>query len=221
MTPLTLLHQDEFLVAIDKPAGMLVHPGREPEGNEWIAMKCLRDQLGRRVFPIHRLDRPTTGVLLFALDKHSAALAQQAFERRQVTKIYHAIVEGMTPERWDCDRPLQEIPDEPFLSAQTSFKRIRSTTTGGLHLSWIQAQPSTGRFHQIRRHLKDCGFPIVGDFRYAGQERSFEIGEILGIGTRMLLQAKSLTLMHPCTGEPLHVEAPVDTEFLKCFPGDF
>jgi len=92
MLPLSILYQDEFLVAIDKPAGMIVHPGREPEGPEWIAMKRLRDQLGQRVFPAHRLDRPTSGVLLFALDKETASLAQQAFERRNVIKTYHAIV---------------------------------------------------------------------------------------------------------------------------------
>ena len=77
--PLRLLYQDDFLVAIDKPAGMLVHPVRDPKDSEGTAMKRLRDQLGQHVFPVHRLDRPTSGVLLFALDKQSAALGQQAF----------------------------------------------------------------------------------------------------------------------------------------------
>ena len=110
MIPLSILYQDEFLVAIDKPAGMLVHPGREVEGPEWIAMKRLRDQLGRHVFPVHRLDRPTSGVLLFALDKCTAGLVQQAFELRQVTKTYHAIVSGLIPQTWVCDTPLRASP---------------------------------------------------------------------------------------------------------------
>ncbi len=224
MTPLSILYQDEFLVAIDKPAGMIVHPGREPEGPEWIAMKRLRDQLGRRVFPIHRLDRPTSGVLLFALDKQTAALAQQAFELRKVVKIYHAIVCGEAPQEWICETPLQTHPEGPLLPAQTSFKRLNVSPAfsfpaePALVLTLLKAVPMTGRFHQIRRHLLEAGIPIVGDFRYAGRERSYELGEILGTGTRMLLQSKVLELRHPVTGEPLKIEAPADADFRKCFP---
>ena len=221
MTPLTILHEDEHLVAIDKPAGMIVHPGREPEGIEWIAMKRLRDQLGKRVFPIHRLDRPTSGVLLFALDKKTAGLTQQTFEQRKVTKTYHAIVCGNFPERWECNTPLKKDDESEMLSAETFFERLAETAISvepDLTLSLIKAIPATGRFHQIRRHLLEAGFPIVGDFRYAGMDRSFELGEILGTGTRMLLQAKKLELTHPVTGEELKIEAPTDTELAKCFP---
>lgn len=225
MTPLAILHEDEFLVAIDKPAGMIVHPGSEPEGPEWIAMKRLRDQLGRQVFPVHRLDRPTSGVLLFALDKQTAGLAQQAFELRNVIKTYHAIVCGIAPREWHCETPLRTNPEDALLAASTSFERLMvapQTSFPGdptLCLSLLKATPATGRFHQIRRHLLDAGMPIVGDFRYAGRERSYELGEILGTGTRMLLQAKVLELRHPRTGEPMRIEAPVDADFLKCFPG--
>ncbi len=224
MTSLTLLFQDEFLVAIDKPAGMLVHPGRDAEGPEWVAMKCLRDQLGCQVFPIHRLDRPTSGVLLFALDKQTAGLAQQAFETRRVSKIYHAIVGGATPSDWVCETPLRADPDAAPLAAETAFERLAEIPAGSfpgdpeLGLTLIKAMPVTGRFHQIRRHLLESGFPVIGDFRYGGMERGHHLGEILGIGTRMLLQSKSLKLQHPRTGESLHIQAPADADFLKCFP---
>lgn len=224
MAPLAILFQDEHLVAIDKPAGMIVHPGREPEGPEWIAMKRLRDELGKRVFPVHRLDRPTSGVLLFALDKKAAGLAQQAFERREVLKTYHAIVCGEVPLRWVCETPLGTTPDEPLLPAMTEFERLAVRPAGSfpadptLLLSWVKAIPATGRFHQIRRHLLEAGCPIVGDFRYAGMDRSFAIGEVLGTGTRMLLQAKCLELRHPLTGNPLRIEAPLDADFARCFP---
>ncbi len=223
MIPLTLLYQDEFLVAIDKPAGMIVHPGREPEGPEWIAMKRLRDQLGRQVFPVHRLDRPTSGVLLFALDKQTAGLVQQAFELRNVIKTYHAIVCGITPEQWTCDTPLQKDLIDPLLPASTRFERLKVAPAGSfpsepsLSLSLLSVTPETGRFHQIRRHLREAGFPIVGDFRYAGQERSYHLGALLGTGTRMLLQAKSLSLQHPHAGHMLHLEAPADPDFPSCF----
>jgi len=222
--PLHLLYDDEFLVAIDKPAGMLVHPGREPEAPEWIAMKRLRDQLGRRVYPVHRLDRPTSGVLLFALDKQTAGLAQQAFERRNVSKTYHAIVCGTAPPEWLCETPLRENPVDEPQSAQTVFECLSVSAPStfpndpSLILSLLKATPATGRFHQIRRHLLEAGLPVVGDFRYAGRERSFQLGEILGTGTHMLLQAKVLELEHPRTGEHLRIDAPADADFLKCFP---
>ncbi len=224
MTALQLLYEDAFLVAIDKPAGMLVHPGREPEETEWIAMKRLRDQLGCRVFPVHRLDRPTSGVLLFALDKQTAGHTQQAFERRNVRKTYHAVVCGIAPVAWTCDSPLIETVGEEPQSAKTTFERLCVSPDGAfpdepsLRLSLLKVTPETGRFHQIRRHLLESGMPIAGDFRYAGRERSFELGRVLGIGTRMLLQAKSLSLDHPVTAEPLLIEAPVDACFRKCFP---
>lgn len=224
MLPLDILYQDEFLVAIDKPAGMIVHPGREPVETEWIAMKRLRDQLGQRVFPSHRLDRPTSGVLLFALDKATAALAQQAFERRNVVKTYHAIVCGIVPKRWICETPLGTDSMHEKLPATTSFERLTVRPAGSfsadptLVLSLLKATPATGRFHQIRSHLLEAGFPIVGDFRYAGMDRSHELGEVLGTGTRMLLQSKALKLDHPHTGFPLRIEAPMDPDFAKCFP---
>jgi tRNA pseudouridine65 synthase len=223
MPPLAILFEDECLVAIDKPAGMIVHPGREPEGPEWIAMKRLRDQLGRPVFPVHRLDRPTSGVLLFALDKHTAGLVQQAFERRLVTKVYQAVVCGITPLDWVCKTPLRTNPDEPPLPAETSFIRLDTASASSfpedpeLCLTLLEARPATGRFHQIRRHLLEADFPIVGDFRYAGMERSHQLGGILGTGTRMLLQAKSLALTHPHTGDPLFIQAPADEDFPSCF----
>ena len=225
MSALRILYADEWLVAIDKPAGMIVHPGREPESPEWIAMKRLRDQLGRRVFPVHRLDRPTSGVLLFALDKKTAGLAQQAFERREVLKIYHAVVCGATPPQWVCETPLRENPEEAAIEARTSFARLEVLPEGsipaepGLALSLLEVIPTTGRFHQIRRHLLEAGFPIAGDFRYAGRERSHEIGSILGTGTRMLLQSSALELRHPWNGGLLRIEAPVDGDFVKCFNG--
>jgi tRNA pseudouridine65 synthase len=224
MTPLTILYEDDFLIAIDKPAGMLVHPGRDSEGPEWIAMKRLRDQIHRQVFPVHRLDRPTSGVLLFALDKQTAGLAQQAFELRNVRKVYHAIVCGISPLAWVCESPLRKDPEDSLLAAETRFERLRIAPESSfprdptLSLSLLQATPLTGRFHQIRRHLLEAGMPIVGDFRYAGQERSFALGEILGTGTRMLLQSKVLELRHPHTGERLKIEALEDEDFLKCFP---
>jgi tRNA pseudouridine65 synthase len=224
MLPLRILHLDEHLVAIDKPAGMIVHPGRDDDDAEWIAMKRVRDELGQQVYVVHRLDRPTSGVLLFARDKATCAIVQQCFERRLVEKTYLAVVDGVTAASWCCETPLRKSPEEPPLSARTDFERLRMADAGSfpasprLSLSLVEARPFTGRFHQIRRHLQEEGYPIIGDYRYAGRDRSDELGKILGTGTRMLLQAKVLEMRHPYTEETLRIEAPDDPDFLRCFP---
>lgn len=222
--PLRILFQDEHLVAIDKPAGMIVHPGRDEESPDWIAMKRVRDLLDQQVYVLHRLDRPTSGVLIFARDRKTCGLVQQEFEQRRVKKTYLAVVCGITPDQWVCDTPLQKNPEEAALSALTHFETVMSAREGSfpadprLSLSLLKVTPTTGRYHQIRRHLLERDLPIVGDYRYAGYDRSEELGSILGTGSRMLLQAKTLQVKHPYTGELLHIEAPADADFCRCFP---
>jgi len=209
---LTILYQDERVVAIDKPAGLLVHSTKEHSTAEWVVMKRLRDQLGRKVYPAHRLDRPTSGVLLFALDEETLAILHEAFTTREVRKTYLAVVDGVPPEAWESHVPIEESAGEKEIAAHTTFELLQ--TKAGVSL--VKALPTTGRFHQIRRHLAGAGFPIVGDYRYGEIERNDELANLLGTGTRMLLQAKVLELKHPWTGESLRIEAPDDADFLRC-----
>jgi tRNA pseudouridine65 synthase len=208
VTSLPILFQDEWLVAIDKPAGYLVHPAEDPRPDDLVAMKILRDQLEKTIHVIHRLDQPTSGVVLFALDKYPAKKLRQAFEKRRVEKSYLAVVQGhpICPS-WECEIPLRKTKDTPEKAAKTTFQ-VLDRLPG--ELSVIEARPHTGRFHQIRRHLVHGGHPIVGDFRYLEEDRCHAVGEKLGIGTRMLLQAKSLNLIHPITRAPLSIEAVTD-----------
>lgn len=208
-SPLTILFRDEWFVAVDKPAGQLVHPAASPSPDDAITMKVLRDQIGQKVYAIHRLDRPTSGVLLFATDPDAAQRAQRLFENGEVEKIYLAIVHGHpTTDSWTCRNVLRKNPDSPEQSAETSFRVCARLDPEPLAL--IDARPKTGRFHQIRRHLLDAGHPIVGDYRYSGIERSDVIGAQLGTGTRMLLQAKLLSFQHPVTNDDLIIEAATD-----------
>ena len=208
MISLSILFQDEWLVAIDKPPGFLVHPSDHPKADDLVAMKILRDQIEEKIRVIHRLDQPTSGVVVFATNRGAARKLREDFEKRRVKKRYLAMVHGHpSKEKWTCHTPLKKTPDAPEKTARTSFRVLEKKTQ---QLTLIEAFPHSGRFHQIRRHLVGSGHPIVGDFRYRDHNLCKEFGEKLGIGTRMLLQAKSLEFCHPITQVRLVIEAPID-----------
>ncbi len=206
--PLHILYRDEWIVAVDKPAGQMVIPSENPQADDEITMKILRDQIGIRVHPIHRLDRPTSGVLLFSTDLDAARILHAAFANHEVRKRYWAVVSGRPNwEKRTCREPLANDNTSEAKSAETTFRVIDHLAHD---LSLLEAKPKSGRFHQIRRHLAHLGHPIVGDYRYAGIGRSDQIGTLLGTGTRMLLQSVSIELRHPISEEELLIEAPID-----------
>lgn len=195
-------------MVIHKPAGHIVHPAELPQEGDLVAMKILRDQLGARVYSIHRLDRPTAGVLLFGIDRAVSKSLHQRLADHAMEKVYWAVVEGQ-PDLpvWSCKSPIQKDQDAPSRDAHTDFQVLKTVVhRSGKTISLIKAVPHTGRFHQIRRHLLSAGHPIIGDYRYAGITESDANGKLLGTGTRMLLLAKSLTFKHPKTGKTVHAE---------------
>jgi len=200
MVPLEILFEDEWLVAINKPAGHLVHPADEPQPDDLVAMKILRDQINCRVHTVHRIDRPTCGVLLFGKDLEISKVMHRQFENREVEKIYTAIVEGVPSElSWVNQTPLRKDDRSKLLSAKTEFTLIESFERDGERVSVIEAKPESGRFHQIRKHIAADGFPILCDYRYAGIERSDQLSEIFQLEQKMQLQASSLSFSHPVT----------------------
>ncbi len=222
---LEILYQDEWMVAINKPAGWLVHPAAEPQPDDLVAMKILRDQIGKRVNTIHRIDRPTTGILLMGTDPEVSKTLHHAFANHQMKKTYWAAIQGSPSKpQWECSEPIQKEPHKPIRTAHTSFKLIKTIShpkltqnpTNNNHLSLIEAIPHTGRFHQIRRHLLHAGLPIIGDYRYGGIERCDHLGNLLDTGSRMLLMAKELHFTHPITNLQITIQAPPDPMFIKC-----
>lgn len=209
---LKILYQDEVLVVVDKPAGMLVHPGREPEPRDQIAMKVLRDQIGQRINTLHRLDRPTSGVLLFALEKRAGAHLRKLFDAHLVEKRYTAVVLGQTPEAWSCHLPLRKTEEDPEREAETNFRRLSVVEKQGKLFSVLQVEPRTGRYHQIRRHLASDGFPIVGDFLYGDVGMMDTIASGSGSG-RLLLHASRIGFEHPVGNEFFEVEAELPERF--------
>ena len=208
-----IVFEDDYLVAVDKEAGHLVHPADEPQPDDRVVMKELRDHLGQHVYLSHRLDRPTTGLLLLAKDRNSANALGLAFDNRKVKKVYQAIVVGHpTSDQWLCEEPIQKTPEAPLREASTRFRVLQRLPR---NLSLIEARPHTGRYHQIRRHLLHSGYPIIGDFRYSGIETCLAQSAELGTQDQMLLRCHQLIFPHPHYGDPLSLTAPPHELFEK------
>jgi tRNA pseudouridine65 synthase len=219
---LTLLHQDEHLVAVHKPAGLLVHRTALARGETTFLLQRLRDQLGRRVYPVHRLDRPTSGVMVFALDPDMAARLQASFTRREVGKRYLAVVRGVGPEGERLDYPLREEDGRrpkaqmPAMEAITEVRRIDSVELPiavdrypRSRYSLMEARPLTGRRHQIRRHLSRRGYPVIGDAKHGKGNHNRFFRERLAC-PRLLLSAVGLAFDHPLTGRRLELSCALD-----------
>jgi tRNA pseudouridine65 synthase len=206
--PLEILYRDDALVAVNKPAGVLVHRGWARDGVP--ALQRLRDQLGQLVYPVHRLDRATSGALLFALSPEIARALQKALRARAVDKRYLALCRGRDPSLTHVDHPLAKEPDAPTRPARTDLHLLGHWERYGLY----EARPLTGRLHQIRRHLKHASHPIIGDVRYGKGEHNRLFRERFDFH-RLALHAWQLRFAHPVTQEPLHVRAPLPPDFAR------
>ena len=218
---LTPIYQDEHLVAIAKPPGLLVHRTQLAAGEDEAALQLLRDQLGRPVWPVHRLDRGTSGVLLFALSADVASLLGAMFEQGRMDKRYLALVRGWpAADEGLVDHPLARDPElpsagQPLLDAQTRWRVLeriewpvasdpRFATT---RVALLDVEPQQGRRHQIRRHLKHIAHPILGDATHGKGPLNRAVAAFLGV-QRLWLHAWRLELVHPVSGTLLRLEAP-------------
>lgn len=215
---LEILYRDEHLIAINKPNGLLVHRTYIAAREDVFALQLLRDQIGQHVYPIHRLDRKTSGVLLFALNAEMAALLQKQFVEHTVEKEYRAIVRGYFPGDIQLDYALTNDRGK-LQEAVTHFKLLQTTEIDlpfGKHptsrYSMIQAKPQTGRQHQIRKHCAHLRHPIIGD-RPHGCNKQNKLFKEKWSMTTMLLHATKLKLEHPVTNMGLEIIAPFNTTF--------
>jgi len=220
MSPLHIVFQDDHLVAINKPHGLLVHRSPIARDAEEFALQMLRDQLKRHVFPAHRLDRKTGGILLFALSKDVEKLMQQQFSCNLVGKKYLAIVRGHTPDEQEIDYPLRK-ENGTLQDAFTKYKTLARAELNvplGSHptsrYSLIEANPQTGRMHQLRKHFAHIFHPIIGDRTHGCNKQNKLFKERWELDT-MLLHASQLSFKHPVTQMPVHIEAFLQDEFLR------
>jgi tRNA pseudouridine65 synthase len=229
MKSLSVLHKDEYLIAVNKPAGLLVHRTVIDRHETEYALQIVRNQCRRRVYPFHRLDKPTSGVLLFAFDPETARAMTRLFTAGMVRKTYVAIVRGFTEQTGSIeyalkertDKLMQGLTEKPAQEAITDYRRLatielpepvgRYTTA---RFSLIQAMPKSGRNHQIRRHMKHIFHPMINDTTYGDGKQNDFFRNHLNC-RRLLLHARTIAFTHPCSGESVRIEAPLDGEFQK------
>ncbi len=232
MISLPILYRDAHLIAVNKPAGLLVHRSPLERYADETVLQILQEQTGLKGYPAHRLDRPTSGVLLLALDPMTARLLGELIAQQRLEKTYHAIVRGWLTEAGEIDYPLVYLPDKmadrnrqrekPPQEALTRYRcLVRSElpfASDGKHLtsrySLVALRPLQGRKHQLRRHLKHIFHPIIGDTTHGDNRQNRVLGERYG-ALRLMLHASRLQLPHPHTGAPLDLRAPFDAHWAQ------
>jgi len=226
---LPILYRDECIVAIDKPPNLLVHRSEIDRHETRFAIQILRDQIGQRVWPAHRLDRGTSGILIFGLSPEIASALGRQFEAGTVEKCYLAIVRGYPPAAGSIDHPLSRQRD-PYefrgerssMEAQPALTHFRKLAEIELPVAvdrypssryaLLELNPLTGRRHQLRRHLKHIAHPIIGDATYGKGRHNRYFAEHLDCH-RLLLACTEMSFVHPINGQRLKIKAPVYGEF--------
>lgn len=199
-----LLFVDEHVVVADKPSGLLVHRGWDDDDD--VAMFRVRDAIGQRVHPVHRLDRGTSGALVFARDPASAASLARAFEEGRVEKRYLALVRGEPPAEGAIDYAIQKKEGGPRVAARTRFRLVKRSPVD--RCSLVLAMPETGRLHQVRRHLRHINHPLVGDVKHGSGPINRHYRATYGL-VRLALHAVGIAFAHPVTGARVEVTADV------------
>ena len=223
--PLKILYQDADLIAIDKPSGLLVHRSPVDRWETRFAIQALRDQIGAIVHPGHRLDKATSGILLFALCPTVRADVGSAFEAGLVSKEYFAIVRGWPTDNAIIDHPLERLDPlsaDPIGNAQPALTHLRVLATTELAIrvdryptsryALVSLKPTTGRRHQLRRHVRHINHPIIGDTTY-GHGRHNRLFREQYQCHRLLLAAVGLTLTHPRSGQTITIHAAPAPDF--------
>lgn len=214
---LELCFSDPYFVAVHKPAGLLVHRSALA-GDRRTLMHALRDQLGQHVYPIHRLDRGTAGIVLFALSSEAASAIGQDLQAHGIQKRYLAVVRGWLPEAGRIDHPLEKDGSGVLQDAVTDFRRLATAELpipvdryATARYSLAEISPLTGRMHQIRRHFAHLRHPILAD-RKRGDRHHNRMWEERFQMTTMQLLAWRLDFQHPFTGEAISIRTRPDAE---------
>lgn len=226
---LSVVYQDDYIVAIHKPAGLLVHRSPIDKHETQFAVQLTQELIGQKVFPIHRLDKATSGLLLFALDSTSARHLSDQFMTHTIQKTYLAICRGWAEKngyidhalKYKKDKIAEKLKREQLTpqTAETAFTCLATTVVdqqigryAQQRYSLVELNPKTGRKHQLRRHMNHIVNPIIGDVKYGDRHHNHFFNDWLG-QHRLYLAAKSLSFKHPHTNEDMKITAPLEDSF--------
>lgn len=226
---LPIIYRDDELIAIHKPSDLLVHKTELDFFETQFALQLLRDQIGQHVYPVHRLDKATSGALLFALNPDMARLMGEEFAERRVDKRYLALVRGWPSDSGLIDHPLSVRQEDVDPRTSVSDKQPQAASTrfetlAQFSLDWmvdkypssryalLALEPITGRRHQIRRHLKHINHPIIGDSTYGKGRHNRAFGQAFEVD-RLLLACTGMDFTHPRTQQTIQLRCPIAGDF--------
>ena len=220
---LEILFEDEYIIAINKPSGLLVHRTSIAAQETIFALQLLRDQIGQHVYPVHRLDRPTSGVLLFAKQEEVLPALKNLFSEREMEKTYLTIVRGIPAiQQGSIDHPLKSERSGRLQEAKTNYQVLSESempfnSTGRYptsRYSLLEVKPETGRTHQIRRHMAHIRHYILGDKKHGDNKQNIFLEREFGL-QNLMLHAQSLSFSHPVSGDFLYISCLPPEHFLK------
>lgn len=212
---LSVLYSDEHLIAVNKPNGLLVHKTKIANDATEFALQIVRNQTKRQVYPVHRLDRGTSGVLLFTFSPQTHAQLSSDFENRKVEKSYLAVVRGFTDDVGRIDHALRKDMYSPRQEAVTEYKRLDTIELPNpvgkyatARYSLVKVHPLTGRMHQIRKHFNHINHPVIGDLPHGDYRHNHFFRDEFNCPF-LLLHSHQLQFTHPVTQTLLTVDAPL------------
>ncbi|MBF0104158.1 MAG: hypothetical protein HQM16_02415 [Deltaproteobacteria bacterium] len=219
-SPIKILFHDDHYIAVHKSANLLVHRSQISSDRIFL-LNTLRDQINQRIYPVHRLDRPTSGVIIFGLNPSATQRLSQLFKDGLVKKTYLAVVRGCVHGTQRIDYPLKEGAQTNLKTAITDLQSLatlelpiansRHTTS---RYTFLRLFPKTGRYHQLRKHLAHISHPVIGDVRHGSGEHNQIFRTHLNVN-RLLLFAESLQFTHPYTDQDVTIRMDPDADFVK------
>lgn len=222
---LSILYEDDYCICVNKPHDVLVHHGKFSRNNadEQSLLQLLEAQFGATYYPVHRLDRRTSGVILLAKETKNVSAFQELFTKEQIQKNYFAVVRGYAPESLHIDSPVKGKDAKVYKDAITDLSLLQTIelpiAVGPYETSrysLVQLQPKTGRMHQLRVHMKKISHPIIGDGKYGDHRHDAMYQEHFG-WSNLFLHAGMLAFTHPFSKEKLHIKAPFSTSWQALF----
>lgn len=223
ITAINIIYEDEYMIVVNKPNNFLIHQSHYARNiNEPTLLEFLHEQLGYQIYPAHRLDRKTSGIILLAKEKEFVKEFQALFTTNDIIKTYYAIVRGFSKTSGTIDSPVKNDDTGVYKDAVTNYKTINNIALDipvrpydGSRYSLMKLTPSTGRMHQLRKHLNKISHPIVGDYKYGDRfhNRMFETEFNCKY---LFLHAYSISFIHPITNQQMNLTAdfPTDWEML-------